>query len=90
MSWFQIGLKNSHFIPVLAKVLTYQNLINEKIKLIQYDIIYSKFDYVFHHSKTNYVVMNKWLSPNEPKNIPVYAFTNVGVGKISLEATNDS
>ncbi|CAG2117316.1 unnamed protein product, partial [Medioppia subpectinata] len=62
VSWFQIGLNLTHFIPALVK-----------------------FGYVFHHSKTDYVVMNKWLSTTEPKNIPGYAFTNVGVGGLVID-----
>jgi ADP-ribose pyrophosphatase YjhB (NUDIX family) len=29
--------------------------------------------------------MNKWLSQTEPKNIPSYAFTNIGVGGVVID-----
>ncbi|XP_054155466.1 nucleoside diphosphate-linked moiety X motif 6-like [Oppia nitens] len=58
------------------------------LQLTHFLPVLAKFGYVFHHTKTEYVSMNKWLSPSEPKNVPDYAFTNIGVGGLVIDKDN--
>ena len=46
-----------------------------------------KYDY--HHAKPGFVQMVKWIAPNEPNNIPAYPYTNVGVGALVVDASNN-
>lgn len=37
--------------------------------------------YDYHHARSNFVTLCKWIKESEPNNIPQYPFTNIGVGK---------
>lgn len=41
----------------------------------------SQAGFTFHHAKPDFAMLFKWISQDEPCNVPPYAFTNVGVGK---------
>jgi 8-oxo-dGTP pyrophosphatase MutT (NUDIX family) len=50
--------------------------------------VLAKHNFIFHHAKNNYVMMYRWLPPNEVANIPPYAHTMVGVGAVVMNDHN--
>ncbi|KAK8403663.1 hypothetical protein O3P69_000036 [Scylla paramamosain] len=42
--------------------------------------VLAKHGFTYHHAKTDFVMMVRWLPVNEPNNIPRYAHTLIGVG----------
>jgi len=44
--------------------------------------ILTECGFVFHHARTDSVVLTKWLPTDRPSTLPKYPFTNVGVGGV--------
>jgi len=44
--------------------------------------------FVFHHAKTDYVLLTKWL-PEDPNPLPKYGFTQIGVGGIVVNSKDE-
>lgn len=44
--------------------------------------------FVFHHAKTDYVLLTKWL-PEGPNPLPKYGFTQIGVGGIVVNSKDE-
>jgi len=43
----------------------------------------------FHHAQPQYVLLTRWLPTNVPSTLPPYAFTQVGVGGVVVNAYNE-
>eukprot|EP00802_Teleaulax_amphioxeia_P013040 Tamp_13087.p1 GENE.Tamp_13087~~Tamp_13087.p1 ORF type:complete len:484 (+),score=64.38 Tamp_13087:42-1454(+) len=39
-------------------------------------------EFQFHHAKPDYVLMTRWLPQDVPSSLPLYAFTQIGVGGV--------
>uniref|UniRef100_T1KF24 Nudix hydrolase domain-containing protein n=3 Tax=Tetranychus urticae TaxID=32264 RepID=T1KF24_TETUR len=50
-------------------------------------LVKTGFDY--HHAKSGYVTLVKWISKDEPNNIPAYPYTNIGVGGLVMNSKDE-
>ncbi|XP_053203363.1 uncharacterized protein LOC128388042 [Panonychus citri] len=50
-------------------------------------LIENGFDY--HHAKSGYVTLVKWIKEDEPNNIPSYPYTNIGVGGLVINSKDE-
>ncbi|KAJ9577187.1 hypothetical protein L9F63_006244, partial [Diploptera punctata] len=51
--------------------------------------VLAKNEFQFHHAKSNYVMMYRWLPTNEVCNIPPYAHTMIGVGAVVVNDAHE-
>ncbi|GIZ02179.1 nudix hydrolase 8 [Caerostris extrusa] len=47
-----------------------------------------KHGFLFHHAKTSYVMLTRWLPSDEPNLLPQYPFTHIGVGGMVINDKN--
>ncbi|GFY46162.1 nudix hydrolase 8 [Trichonephila inaurata madagascariensis] len=44
--------------------------------------------FLFHHAKTSYVMLTRWLPADEPNLLPQYPYTHIGVGGMVINEKN--
>lgn len=47
-------------------------------------MLVNDFKFQIHHSKSDYIMLNKWLVPNKKSLLPPYATHGIGVGGLVL------
>ncbi|XP_054710948.1 uncharacterized protein LOC129220543 [Uloborus diversus] len=47
-----------------------------------------KHEFLFHHAKTSYVMLTRWLPKDEPNLLPQYPHTHIGVGGMVINDQN--
>ncbi|XP_055943440.1 nucleoside diphosphate-linked moiety X motif 6-like [Argiope bruennichi] len=74
MDWIKTGIRGVWF-----KV----NIANSS-----YVPILVKHGFLFHHAKTSYVMLTRWLPADEPNLLPQYPYTHIGVGGMVINDKN--
>lgn len=81
--WFCVPSHNARFIEPLVKVFAVFLFTSLQIYPFHLPIYFlSQLGFLFHHTKKDCLILFKPLT--ERNNVPKYAYTNVGVGNVSI------
>ncbi|XP_015909966.1 uncharacterized protein [Parasteatoda tepidariorum] len=89
-------LSDTEFEKSLSDSLT--NWINIGIRGVWFKVNLEKSSYIpilvkhgfsFHHAKTSYVMLTRWLPGDEPNLLPQYPHTHIGVGGMVINDKNE-